>query len=332
MMRQKVSRRVVRKPDKIKRTLNLREFHEKRNRVLVVRGVGGLGDIFMHRMIFEDIKLLMPDAEITFACPSSYHSAVIDHPYIDHVVESKNVDKQDYIASYNTTTACGRYEMKIAPLSDKHRSDIWANHCGFDLTKHNMHIHLTEEEKAEGRAIIEKHRNRKGPVVVLCPVSAMKVKDLLDHQLEGLANGLFERGLCPMALHNAPVLKLIQLDVPMLTGLSIRQWMSVINQADYVISVDTAAFHCAGGMKKPLVGIFTFADGKVYGKYFDFFLVQKHRDTDPEWTCGPCYNWGQCPKSNDAVKPCLTELTTEDILEMVDRMLEKWPIYSHATN
>ena len=308
VMKQKVSRRVVRnRPDKMQRTLHIKEFYEKRNKVLVIRGVGGLGDILMHRMMFEDMKRLSPDIEITFACPRAYHNCVIDHPFIDHVVDCHEVDKQDYMVSYNTTTACGRYEMKIAPLADKHRSDIWANHCGFELSNHNMHIRLTEREKDEGKRLIEQARNRKGPIVLVCPISAMKVKDLLPDQLEGLTNGLIERGLCPIGLHKMPVLQLLQMDVPSLSGLNLRQWMSVINQADYVVSVDTAAFHCAGGMGKPLTGIFTFADGLVYGKYFDFFLVQKHRATDPEWTCGPCYNWGTCPKSNASVKPCLTE-------------------------
>ena len=78
-------------------------------------------------------------------------------------------------------------------------------------------------------------------------------------------------------------------------------------------------------MRKPLVGIFTFADGKVYGKHFDFFLVQRHRDDDPTWTCGPCYNWGMCPKTKRSPKPCLTELTADMMLEKADAMLEKWP-------
>jgi hypothetical protein len=79
-------------------------------------------------------------------------------------------------------------------------------------------------------------------------------------------------------------------------------------------------------MGKPLVGVFTFADGTVYGRYFDFVLVQKHRNNDPEWTCGPCYNWGACPKTKSNPKPCLTEITVEMLLEGVDKMLEKWPM------
>lgn len=320
-----VTRRVQQvQPNKITRVLNISEFYEKRNKILIIRGVGGLGDIFMHRMMFEDIKRAMPDCEIHFACPIQYHDALKDHPYIDKLLDSANVDKSEYIISYNTTTICGRYEMKIAPLSDLNRSDIWSLHCGLKLENHNMHINLTEEEKAWGKAKLEEVRDREGPIVLVSPISAMATKNLLDHQLRGLIDHLHLRGCCAVGLHTHPILAIFK-DVPCLFKLSIRQWMAILNQADYVVSVDTAAFHCAGGMGKPTTGIFTWADGKVYGKYYDFVLVQKHREDDPEWTCGPCYNWCNCTKTKEVPKPCLTELTTDMIVRGVDKMFGKWP-------
>jgi len=327
MPRKIISQRVERRrPDKIKRTLNLFDFYEKRNRILITRNVGGLGDIFMHRMMFEDIKLLMPDCEIHFACPAMYHPAVKDHPFIDKVLDCAQVDRRNYIAHYNTTTACGRMEMKLAPFPAPNRSDIWSEHCGMKLTRHNMHIKLTEDEKAKGRELIEEYRDREGPCVVVCPVSAMFNKNLLDHQLMGLIDGLHERNCYALGLHYFPIEILEQNNVPTVgTQHQLRLWMAVLHEADYVVSVDTAAFHCSGGMGKPLTGIFTFADGKKYGEWYDFFLVQRHRDDDPTWTCGPCYSWGNCPKTKKNPKPCLTEITSEMILTQVDKMFERWP-------
>jgi ADP-heptose:LPS heptosyltransferase len=314
------------RPDKIVRTMSLKEFYEKRDKILMIRSVGGLGDIIMHRMIFEDIKLLMPDAEIHFACPQQYHDVVKDHPLIEKVLTIEEIDKSKYILSYNTTTACGRTEMRLAPYSGPHRSDIWANHCGIDLTRHNMHFQLTQKEKEEGKRLIENARDKDGPTVLVSPISAMVNKNLLDSQVLGLVKGLRSRGLCPFGIHNHPLMVMAKNDIPYISDLNLRQWLAVIDQSDYVVSVDTSTFHAAGGMKKPLVGIFTFVDGHVYGKYFDFFLVQKHRDDDPNWTCGPCYNWGTCPKTDNDPKPCLTEITVDMILDKVDLMLEKWPM------
>ena len=98
-----------------------------------------------------------------------------------------------------------------------------------------------------------------------------------------------------------------------------------IAASDCVISVDSASFHIAGGLKKPLLGIFTFANGKTYGKYYDFVLVQKHFE-DGNWDCGPCYNYRSCPKTSCDLKPCLTELTCDQISIGIEELLRRLPV------
>ena len=111
--------------------ITLREFHEKRNEILVNNEKGGLGDVFMHRMMFEDFKTVMPDGKFILGCLPEYHQAAQNHPFIHKVVDSRHVNYRDYIVGYNTcVTIADRYEHIIAPKSDKHRSDIWANRCG----------------------------------------------------------------------------------------------------------------------------------------------------------------------------------------------------------
>jgi ADP-heptose:LPS heptosyltransferase len=313
-------------PKKIAKSLSIRDFHRQRNKVLILREVGGLGDILMHRMMFEDFKLLMPDLEVVFACPAQYHDAVKGHPYIDTIVASKDTDIHDYIISYNTTSACTRYEMRLAPFSKNHRSDIWANHCGVALTKHNMHISLSQETIDYGKQKLKEIRQgHQGPAVLLCPISAMAVKNLNEVQLKGTVERLRKMGFFVYSLHTAHIVELAKLGVPVVTGQSIPKWMGVINAADYVISVDTSTFHFAGGIGKPLTGIFTFADGKVYGKHYKFALVQKHRDNG-DWDCGPCYNWCNCTKSNKIPKPCLTEITVDMIMDGFNDMVKMWPV------
>lgn len=286
---------------------SLEEIVRSRKKVLIKREVGGLGDILVHRMIFEDFKKLLPDIEITFSCPKEYHDAISDHPFIDKIVDL-NTDK--FICEYNTSYACNEYELKAAPFVDKNRSDIWAEHCGVKLTNHNMHITLSQEEISWGKEML----NVGQKTVLFMPVSAMSSKNLNDEQISQVVNHLESNGYFVFSLHKKP------LKFRTLYDVNLRQWMSIIFNADYIISVDTAVLHCAGGMNKPLVGIFGWSDGKIVGKYYDkMVLVQKHRD-EIDW-CGPCHCFSSCPKTKTTKKPCMTEITPKMIIDGFEKLL-----------
>ncbi|MCK9459695.1 MAG: hypothetical protein M0R80_08655 [Proteobacteria bacterium] len=306
-------------------SLSLRDFYDRKDKILILRAAGGLGDILMHRMMFEDFKKIDPNIKITLAVPPRYFDALKDHPYIDELVDNNKVDISQFNVSYNTTSACVRYEMSMAPLSGLHRSDIWANHCGVELTEHNMHINIDPVGLKYGQDLVRDFR-KTGPVVLLCPVSAMQMKNLTDQQMEGVVTALRSRNCCVIASHITTIPQLQKMDVPTITETNgnVHKLFGLVNAVDYVISVDTSHFHLSGGLQKPMLGIFTFADGKVYGKYYKHELVQKHRDNG-NWDCGPCYNYPICPKSNIMFKPCLTEITVNMIVDGIDRMFKRWP-------
>lgn len=303
--------------------LSIADFAERRNKILILRENGGLGDILMHRMMFEDFKSIIPDCKITFACPLYYHQAVDDHPFIDEIIDSKDVKISNFNISYNTTSACSRYEMSIAPLSGKHRSDIWANHCGVVLKNHNMHINLENKYLNYGFDTLKQFNTKNEPVVVLCPISAMVSKNLTPEQMSYIVSDLRKRGYFVCGLHNKHIPELTELGVPVIYGVSIKQWMGILSASNYIISVDSAAFHYAGGINKPLLGIFSFADGKVYGKYYNFELVQKHRDNG-DWDCGPCYSFSNCCKSKKLPRPCLLEINKSMLIDGIERLLNRW--------
>jgi len=304
------------------KNLSIKDFYEKRNKILLIRRYGGLGDILMCRMLFEDFKKIMPEARLTFACPSKYFEAVEGHPYLDEVVDVEKVKLDDYLTSYDVSTACGKHETKIAPLADEHRSDIWAEHCGLSLTSHDMHLSLPEGFTENCRKQLESYRTEEtGPIVLFSPISAIYSKNLTIDQCNEVITGLKEMGCLVVGIHTKPINGFQAAVLPKCT---IRQYLGFINAADYIITVDTAAFHAAGGFDKPTVAIFSWADGKVYGKWYSrFILVQRHRDNG-DWDCGPCYLWTNCPKCKGPIKPCITDLTSQEILEAAKEMLRKW--------
>ncbi len=305
----------------------LKDYYERRNRILVLRDVGGLGDILMQRMMFEGFKRVMPEAHITWAVPQQYLEAASHHPFVDEVVDCRTVDKSDFTIIYNITFACGRYESMIAPKADKHRSDIWSEHCGVVLSKHNMHLNVSDEEWTSARNIlVSKVKNPVAPILVICPQSAQVGKDLSGPVITDVVLRMWQKGCNVVCLHTKRIHELEKIGCSVITDLSIRKWISAIAASDYVVSVDTAALHCAGGLGRPLTGIFTYCDGKVYGKYYDMVLVQKHRDNG-DWDCGPCFNWGMCTKDKTAnsIKPCAKEITSDLVMEGIEKMMARWP-------
>jgi ADP-heptose:LPS heptosyltransferase len=299
---------------------SLDDYCNKRKKILILRNAGGLGDIFMHRMIFEDFKLLLPDCHITFACPPEYFEAVSDHPYIDELIDWKKVNINDYGVHYDTSFICNKYELEHAPNCDKHRCDIWAEHCGVELQRHNMHFILSDEEKEWARSFIKEINPKGQKTVLIAPISAMDNKNMTPEQIIPVVDVL-SKEYCVFGLHDFP-LNLYNLSS--MIGANQRHFISLIDASDYVITVDTAAFHCAGGLGKPTVAIFGWADGLVYSKYYkNVSLVQKHKNYTPDWTCGPCYNFTTCckvPNQMISKKPCITEITPEMILDGFEKL------------
>lgn len=303
--------------------LSIKDFHAKRNKILLWHDKGGLGDVYMHRMVFEDFKRIVPDAEFTFACLPEYMDAAKDHPFISEVIDSRTVNPQDYICWYNTcVTIADRHENKRAPFCLDHRSDIWAAYCGVKLENHNMHFVMDSKIQTKIQERLKQYRQPGKALIGFAPVSKMITKTLLPHQLEAIVEATKDHIL--LAYHKEELETFKKAGIRTISNISLRELTCYFNEMDYVISVDTAAFHLAGGLKKPLVGIFTFADGKAYGKHFDFVLVQKHRDNG-DWNCGPCFKFGDCPKCRKPQKPCLTELSKEELQAGVKEMFERWP-------
>ncbi len=310
--------------------VSVRDFHDRMNKVLVVRKLGGLGDILMHMMMFEDFKRLMPEIKLAFACPACLHDVVRAHPFVDEVLDSATVNVKDYPISFDTTNCCIRYELGNHPDKVlKHRTDIWAEHCGVLCTKHDMHLKVSAEDAAWGEQKVNTLRaGEKGPSVLFTPLSFDPHRSLQAHQIKEVVENLRARGYFVYSSHTNRVNALEALKVPVVTGINLYQWLGLVNAADYVVSVDTSVFHAAGGLKKPLVGIFTYIDGYVRGQYYDFVLVQKHR-YDGNWDCGPCFNWQGCSKitkpGDNTLRPCLTEISGKMIISGIDRMFGRWP-------
>jgi len=298
--------------------LSVEQFNKRKDRILIYRQYGGLGDMLMMRMIFEDFKNIYPKNKLYFACPSSLIDSVIDHPFLDGIFDFEFVDRNDFY-TYDVSHACTRYEIYKGSNADKHRSDIWAESCGIELTNHNMHISLSNNEVEFGKNKLKEFDNGK-PFVIFSPISAMESKNLQENHIIEIIKNLKE-DYNIIGLHKNEIKILTNLNIPTISNLNIREWMGVIYNSNYVLCVDTSTFHFAGGICKPTLGVFTWADGDVYGKYYKKCKIFQKRKRGEDFAC-PCYRFSSCPLSKEALKPCLTEIKGIEIVEEFKKMVE----------
>jgi ADP-heptose:LPS heptosyltransferase len=301
--------KTTRKTIKIK---NLKEFANTRNKILLMCHPCGLGDYFMLRMIFKSFKQTIKNCHLTIAINYKYYEIFKDHPFVDDIIDHLKIDQNEFGQIYDVSVnLAGRYEKYHAPCTE-HRSDIWCRHYGVTIDDHDMQFNLNEKELLKWKKFYE--QNSSLPVLLFAPISKMQTKSLMEKHIRWIVEEVKkQKDIQIYGIHHLPIPELEKFGINTITG-SYYDFIHMVAAADYIISVDTAAFHLAGGLKKKLMGIFTYADGKAYGKHFNFTLVQKHRDHG-NWDCGPCFTFAMCPKSIANLKPCLLELTKDEFIQ-----------------
>ena len=269
----------------------------------------------MSRMIFEDIKNKYPFFHVTYAVPKNYLQIVADHPYIDSVIDCDKFDKNQYNIVFNITHNCLRYEISKGKECDKNRSDIWAESFGLKLDNHNMHLPNLDQNKENVLSKLKKYGYQCGQKIILfTPYSAVPTRHLIKEHREIIENILSKTNAFCFYLNNACVLDTLKL--PFVIGKNLIEAMSYVYFADLVISTDTGHLHCAGGYNKNILGFFNYANGKIVGKHYkNLTIVQKTKENDIKWECGPCNDLGKCPYGvvNNALK-CYRDLSN-DIIE-----------------
>lgn len=303
--------------------MSLRQFNEIHNKILFCHEYGGLGDVIMHRMLFSEVKNIISDALIDFSCDENFMDAVKDHPLVNHLLDAKETDKSNYLVHYDTSVwTANKYENHFGKECKANRADIWAYYCGFKIQHHEMLFNLDLNLMQKYKKKIEDYKTKKDqPIILLAPIASVKTKSLLPKQIDIIQEETKNFNL--VGIHHKSIPYLLEKNIPLIFNTTVQDWMYYTAVADYVISVDTSTFHLAGGLKKPLLGIFTFANGKTYGKYYDFVLVQKHRDNG-DWDCGPCYDYKSCAKTKNEIKPCLSEIKEYHLKEGIEKLFEKW--------
>ena len=307
---------------------DLKQFAHTDGKVLVKRSSGGLGDIIIHRMMFQDFKIVAPRARITVALPRQYMSVMQCHPFVDEVVDVEDVNDSDFAYVYDTTDIAGQYEYARLPNVDKHRSDIWAEAAGVRLRHHESFIRISDEEKSMASELFQDDAGDDRPRVAIAPRTASRHKNWDDDKWQAVIDHLDSAGYLVYSFHTQPT---TFYNCSNVRGLPIRMWMASVAACDYVITLATSVYCLANALHKPTIAIFGCEDLDVFGKHFPEMIPVQRRSGVDGWggqEC-PCWrNWCSLdPESNRHVNGekqnlCMADIKAAEVIAAFDTLVK----------
>lgn len=106
-------------------------------------------------------------------------------------------------------------------------------------------------------------------------------------------------------------------------GNSIRTAISMINEMDLMICIDSGLLHIAAGLEKPMVALFSNIDGALRTSFFKNCVT-----INTPYRCAPCQlnNVPACPpmiRENVKEPPCIQKFNLDEILGQVNFIIDQ---------
>ena len=308
--------------DRFDSPIKLESYLANQDKILIVRTVGGIGDVLISRMLFEDLKALKPSVEICYAIQPPFFPLVQDHPFIDRVLDCNNIKLTEWPFFRDITNKAGAYEAATMPYVDKHRTDIWAEYIGYELEHHEGHMRISEEDKAWGKAFIKPSDK---PRIGISPISAHASKDWGIEKFQELINRIGDKA--EVYIFHDSNLDLDGDNCHKLLNLNFRQWISAINELDAIVTVMTATFNIANVLHKPTIAIAGAEDLDIYGKYFpELIPIQRHRKDGDEWEHCPCWRaagWCAYDGAKQYPRKCIKSITVDEVYTKLEELISE---------
>jgi ADP-heptose:LPS heptosyltransferase/lipopolysaccharide biosynthesis glycosyltransferase len=303
---------------------------EKDAKILILRKFGGLGDILMQSLMFPDLKRQYPNMDVTYAIPKQFLPLFDNCSDIDHVIDKDEVETQIYrlISSgefdliSDVSQCCVIHEvnsLKERGVIDKQRPDIWANHFGLNLNRHDTCIRITERETDFAKKYLKRDERK---IIGFAPFSAARsrnypfVQEVID-KLNAL---------------NYRVLLIHSDDTPYvncekITHQDLRTLGAIINELDLLIGVDSGPLHYAGILKKKVIGIYGVTDYNARLKYYDAVGIQGKCQSNRK----PCWHMQLSFCMKDNIAGCMY-IDPARIINVAEQLLAEVPKATLITN
>lgn len=320
-------------------------------KLLVIRKLGGLGDVLMISALFPDLFEQFPEIDVTFAVPSSYlelfeghgtklkiisHSQVYgpveghvgpESPYHKAGIQAWTLDEFDVIEDisfpcYHWEKLMKKYRAIYGEtgLRWRNRMDRWSRWMGFELKNPRTIIRLRGEEIDEARRRMHGQTSNGKPVVVWSPISAKSSRSY--PWWREVRSKLEADGYNVWYLHNHEMG-----EGKTMANLTLREYGATVAAADIVLTMDTATFHWGGLLGKKTIGLFNLLLGESHAKFYPGVVTMQFCDTPciaqryDQTGKHPCEKWftGDSPPGpkGQALSKCFYPESVEQIVTKV---------------
>jgi ADP-heptose:LPS heptosyltransferase len=289
--------------------------------ILVKRATSGIGDILMAIPSIEALKQRYPDKQIHLAIQKSLWPVVINNPNIEQILDvTAPINYRRYYMAMDISTPCAQYESARVVAGrpvEKSRVEVFAEAMGVrkNLASLTPKYYITKEEIEWAkdfmkRAIPKDYTGQ--PKIAVTLKSAEVYRDWPPKYYAELFE-LMKPHILPIILDQARD-HFFENTVDA-CGFSLRHAISILNQCDGLISVDSGMLHVAAALDIPTVALFGPIDFRARCKgYKDITAVNSNLDCQPCWRNShiPCKKTGKVK----GYSKCMQVLTAKKIAEI----------------
>lgn len=231
---------------------------------LVIRSLGGIGDVLMTTPACRQLKEEFPNVRITYAADrhstkhDDYYELLKNLPFIDNVVDARRVDKAQYDAWVDITSVCIKHENNLQQAIPLNRIDIFSKACGIPKLKDPVPAYTVEpSERANAQEKLA-HLDKKKVFLHTASFDAKRCWPAYKYE-----------ELIDLAAREAPGITFLVSDfnnvLPKrsqymncldVTSPLIRDVAALIEQSDFFVGVDSGPMHLAGALHTPGLALF----------------------------------------------------------------------------
>jgi ADP-heptose:LPS heptosyltransferase len=323
-----------------------------KERIVVVRQLGGVGDVLMMSPVYLGLREKFPRATIQLITGREYLSAALTdiaerNPYIDevHIIEPhsgttrksvevlarffQNMPEHAYIDDNPMLTRATEWhdlnwicawtegtQLHQGAITTP-RYKIWCDFAGVSPSSYKPIYRLTKDDKQYANDIWSQ-RGWHGKKVVGIGVAASDARRSLPvESARKIAFMLRDRGYVPVVIN--PTLSFPDDGIAGINGMRFSQVMSCIGKMSAVVSPDTGVLHMAGALDVPVVGVFGPTDHLMRMEHYRGSAV----DSRVLAPCAPCwYKYGCLKDPNPSLHyACMKRLPLESIVREVERWI-----------